>query len=308
MKCPKCGYLGFEHVERCRNCGYEFSLNVAASDISELSMRSISQQSLQPLADLALVDSMGSHSAGPVRRVAENAVRHPLSAELGPTPELPLFGASSADDAPLITSSSPPRTPLAVRRATPEVPRLRSEPRATMFDVAPAEHEAAPLRPVVGAERTIPVGPERNHSRPAVHATAPMLVRAAAVGIDLGLLLGIDAGVVYFTLQICGLSLADVAVLPRPPMIVFLVLQNISYLVAFTAGGQTMGQMATGIKVVQTTGAQQTPGLGAALVRTAVWLALAAPVGLGLLTVPLTRDGRGLHDRAAGTRVVRVPA
>ena len=26
MKCPKCGYLGFEHVERCRNCGYDFSL------------------------------------------------------------------------------------------------------------------------------------------------------------------------------------------------------------------------------------------------------------------------------------------
>ena len=30
MKCPKCGYLGFEHVERCRNCGYDFSLTAAA--------------------------------------------------------------------------------------------------------------------------------------------------------------------------------------------------------------------------------------------------------------------------------------
>ena len=26
MKCPKCGYLGFEHVDRCRNCGYDFAL------------------------------------------------------------------------------------------------------------------------------------------------------------------------------------------------------------------------------------------------------------------------------------------
>ena len=26
MKCPKCGYLGFESGDRCRNCGYEFSL------------------------------------------------------------------------------------------------------------------------------------------------------------------------------------------------------------------------------------------------------------------------------------------
>ena len=26
MKCSKCGYLGFETSDRCRNCGYEFSL------------------------------------------------------------------------------------------------------------------------------------------------------------------------------------------------------------------------------------------------------------------------------------------
>ena len=26
MKCPKCGYLGFESGDRCRNCGYDFSL------------------------------------------------------------------------------------------------------------------------------------------------------------------------------------------------------------------------------------------------------------------------------------------
>ena len=26
MKCSKCGYLGFDSVDRCRNCGYEFSL------------------------------------------------------------------------------------------------------------------------------------------------------------------------------------------------------------------------------------------------------------------------------------------
>jgi hypothetical protein len=26
MKCAKCGYLGFETGERCRNCGFDFSL------------------------------------------------------------------------------------------------------------------------------------------------------------------------------------------------------------------------------------------------------------------------------------------
>ena len=29
MKCPKCEYLGFDTGDRCRNCGYNFSLAVA---------------------------------------------------------------------------------------------------------------------------------------------------------------------------------------------------------------------------------------------------------------------------------------
>ena len=32
MKCPKCGYLGFETTDRCRNCQYDFSLTPFASD------------------------------------------------------------------------------------------------------------------------------------------------------------------------------------------------------------------------------------------------------------------------------------
>jgi len=29
MKCPKCDYLGFETGDRCKNCGYDFSLLAA---------------------------------------------------------------------------------------------------------------------------------------------------------------------------------------------------------------------------------------------------------------------------------------
>ena len=29
MKCPKCSYLGFETGDRCKNCGYDFSLLAA---------------------------------------------------------------------------------------------------------------------------------------------------------------------------------------------------------------------------------------------------------------------------------------
>ena len=36
-----------------------------------------------------------------------------------------------------------------------------------------------------------------------------------------------------------------------------------------------------------------------------MWLVLAVPAGLGFLTALFSRDRRGLHDRFAGTRVVR---
>jgi uncharacterized RDD family membrane protein YckC len=37
MKCPKCGYLGFETTDRCRNCQYDFSLSPTRAE-SELAL------------------------------------------------------------------------------------------------------------------------------------------------------------------------------------------------------------------------------------------------------------------------------
>ena len=71
MKCPKCGYLGFETIERCRNCGYDFALT-SPSALSDLSMRTRVDE-VSPLDDLAMVD-------------AAAATRHaaPIATELAP--------------------------------------------------------------------------------------------------------------------------------------------------------------------------------------------------------------------------------
>jgi uncharacterized RDD family membrane protein YckC len=89
--------------------------------------------------------------------------------------------------------------------------------------------------------------------------------------------------------------------------VAFLVVQNVGYLVAFTAGGQTLGKMAAGIKVVAAE-SNRSIDVGQALKRTVAWLLLAIPAGLGFLTALASRDRRGLHDRFAGTRVVRASA
>ena len=123
------------------------------------------------------------------------------------------------------------------------------------------------------------------------------------MSIDLLILAATDLIVVYLTMQICGISASELGILPKWPLLAFLLAQNGAYLVVFTAGGQTLGKMAVGIKVVPHR-SQRSIDLAHALVRELVWLVLAVPAGLGFLTI-FSRGHRGLHDRFAGTRVVR---
>lgn len=290
MKCPKCGYLGFEHVSRCRNCGYEFSL-ARPSPTPELPLK-IDSPEPASLEDFSVLDAampvVPSRLAGDTGPGAP--AHHP-----SPSVELPLFGASISDDVPLITKPSPPRPPLAVRRATPDLPRLRTaQPRTQTLDLAAEPDAPNRTDSSMQARRSPPSQASDN---------ATIAARFVAVAIDFVILLGVDLAVVYFTMQICGITLAELGLLPRGPLIAFLLVQNGGYLVVFTAGGQTLGKMAAGIKVVSTD-ERSSVDFTSALVRELVWVALAAPAGLGLLTV-FSRDRRGLHDRFAHTRVVR---
>jgi uncharacterized RDD family membrane protein YckC len=313
MKCPKCGYLGFESGDRCRNCGYDFSL-APSLYLPELPIRTgASNPNPTPLDDLSLIDAAAPFAPAPPElgdRHAAPAANRPAraQAQVGlATPELPLFhGDESLVETPLITRASAPRAPLAVRRATPEVPRLRADsPRTQQLDLSGEDLGLAIDRPTQPADRAQAGGwlrPEGMARQP-----AGVIARIVAIAIDLALLAGIDFAVLYFTMQICGLTQSDMEILPLGPLLAFLVLQNGGYFVAFTAGGQTMGKMVTGIKVVDTD-TEESLDVGRSLLRTLVWAALAAPAGLGFVSALFNRDHRGVHDRCAGTRVVRASA
>jgi uncharacterized RDD family membrane protein YckC len=337
MKCPKCNYLGFERVDRCRNCGYDFSLNAAIPEPDFTIRRDTG--TFNPLEDLSLIDAAGergvqTHSMSnvgadldrmfgeadppkpaPVRSMSAVALADPPSrpvsnaapAAAPSREELPLFGPPIPDDEPLITKASPPRPPLAVRRATPEVVRLRADPapRTPSFDLSLdlPDPSAAPI--VQPADRAAAASAAWQPVDD--HEDAPVGARFLAVLVDLVILAAIDAVVIYFTMQLCYLTVEDLGILPKGPLLAFLLVQNLGYLVAFTAGGQTLGKMVTGIRVVQSE-ADASLDLGRAFLRTLMWVVLAVPAGLGFLTAVFSRDHRGLHDRFAGTRVVRASA
>src|SRR6185295_5251411 len=100
---------------------------------------------------------------------------------------------------------------------------------------------------------------------------ATLSARIIAVVIDLVILAVIDAVVIYFTMQICDIAVSEIHMLPKAPLIAFLFVQNGGYLVAFTAGGQTLGKMAAGIRVVPAD-ADESLDVGRAFLRTLVWL------------------------------------
>ena len=128
--------------------------------------------------------------------------------------------------------------------------------------------------------------------------------RLVAVAIDFAILLAIDILVVYFTMQDLrphgrrsGRAAEGAA--DR-------VLRGSERRLSrrFTAGGQTLGKMAMGIKVISTAASEQID-VPHSLLRTVLWLLLAIPAGLGFLTALFSPERRGLHDRFAGTRVIQ---
>lgn len=281
MRCPKCQYISFDNGERCRNCGYDFSLtvDVPAPDLPI----SAADPPEGPLADFAL----------------EGPSPPPRAPDTGS--DLPLFARASGDRR-LVTPPAAPRAPLAVRRSNPVIARERSRvPDEPTLDLGVPEGPGRRRRDALPASATAPTSME-----PAVASLVP---RTAAAIIDAALIGSIHAGVIYLTLRLCGLTPAELRVLPLAPLAAFLILLAGGYIVSFTvAGGQTIGKMAARIRVVPIP--ERDPGsarvtLGSAVLRAAGCLVSVLTAGLGYVPALLSHDRRALHDRLADTRVVR---
>jgi uncharacterized RDD family membrane protein YckC len=294
MRCPKCRYIGFDDADRCRNCGYSFAL-AAEQDSVDLPIRVNTTPGPYDDLHLAQAEHLTARGESPALASSIPPGERPDSADL------PLF--LDRRDAPLVTVPAVPRAPIAVRRS--HTGSLKPRPRA-------ADHGAPLLdmgmRTDVAADHAfdseIPV--ESGHRGP---VAAGLLARTCAGLIDLLIVGGVQAAVVYFTLRAAGLRLDEIGALPPAPMIAFLLLLAGGYFTTFVAaGGQSIGKMAAGIRVVPIAQADRGTGrvpIGNAILRAAASLLSLLPAGAGLVPALLSPDRRTLHDRLAETRVIK---
>src|SRR3954454_21568664 len=115
MKCPKCGYLGFERVDRCRNCQYDFSLSSTIRE-PDFAIRREPDGVVQPLEDLSLVDAAAEWSRRrPLSDVGQDLDRlfgePELEADRALNAAVPMPLAAVAEPTP------PPAPPALSRRA-----------------------------------------------------------------------------------------------------------------------------------------------------------------------------------------------
>jgi hypothetical protein len=291
MRCTKCHYLSFEPEPRCKNCGHDLSLE----DASAFNFADEESES---------VAAAGSRGYATAVMAAPKVAASTHSSRI-PTKDLPLFvqsiqsvsdqlahgdGAPIEDEhedlQPLVKVPARPRTPMSVRRPTPDPARLRakygmsSSAEPDLWSSMPADPiDQVALHDEPDAFQDLPLTTDREQwanepmgqwtngenaqeSEPSGRAAwsseptpeqfpvgwqQPVSAgaRLGAALIDAMFLGAICAVVIYLTLQVTGLGLSQISLLPILPIGTLLVMLVAGYFLMFKmASGKTLGNMA----------------------------------------------------------------
>jgi uncharacterized RDD family membrane protein YckC len=284
--------------------------------------RAVSQRAEAP--ELLIRGSVAAVQDPPPTKEPQPA---PRPSSRPPSSDLPLFLRELSDhravrDAPPVRIPTASRPPLSVRRNTPAPGRIKEKyaqpdsalPRQRgLLDrepIEPAVPVVAPAEAAIKARTETQVDerpPEPATDGDLERASAPRRIEAALI--DVLFLGAIDVALIWLTLQRCNLTLVEVGILPILPVLTFLLLINAGYLLLFTATtGQTVGKMAAGIRVIDSstnaTGSERV-AVGQAALRALLTLPSVLALGAGFFPA-LLGEHRALHDRLTHTRVVRI--
>ncbi len=131
-------------------------------------------------------------------------------------------------------------------------------------------------------------------------------IRAVAALADFGVFFLVQISLGYVAVVAVGPDVDDLLVF-LPLVWAFTVLFASTYTTVLHAlvGGQTLGKMLVGVRVLGSEGGALS--VGAAFLRFIGYFMSLGTLGLGFVMAGWRRDKRALHDLLAGSRVVRAP-
>jgi uncharacterized RDD family membrane protein YckC len=143
------------------------------------------------------------------------------------------------------------------------------------------------------------IGPARSAPRPAGY-----WIRLVAALVDLVLIALVQFSLSLVAGPVWGLDVGAGPVLHGMVLLFTLLFAALYTTVLHAMGGQTIGKLLVGVRVMGVDGEPLT--VGAALLRWFACFVSLIPLGAGFLMAGLRRDKRALHDLIAGSRVEHV--
>jgi uncharacterized RDD family membrane protein YckC len=138
---------------------------------------------------------------------------------------------------------------------------------------------------------------------PAAARPAGFWIRAVALAIDGLALLGARAALAAFAWAVFG-DAADARPVRAAADLVMILVTALYWVGLHAFGGQTLGKMAVGVRVVALDGGPVT--LAQSVLRALGYWISSFTLGIGYLVAALRPDKRALHDLIAATRVERL--
>ncbi len=275
MRCPKCRYVSFDHLEVCKRCGANLPQEKRRQDIPAFTIAPL--DSPPPITPL-LAEPTAPNP--PEKMEVQAQELNALLAELSDPRGLALTSAQPAEEKGAIVLQSGVLQPM-----------------------GRSSGGGAPLAGVV----TVEPGPISVGTLP----KAGFWIRMAAWIADVLFLFlptVVAAVLVWATITLGGWLGGEindqVKIFAGISSVIIVVVGGFQYFTLFVGWrGQTPGKMVFGLKIVQVNGQEMT--YGRACLRSCCWVLSLLLFSLGFLMIAFNRRKRGLHDILAGTCVIR---
>jgi uncharacterized RDD family membrane protein YckC len=310
MTCKKCGLVPSYSTGRCARCGARLDLEGGSPPGGPGAADAPASGSVDDRTTLrssaALLATLVPAPAEPLLAPTPQPAVAASLPELQPWSVIPGEPSFLVPPGPTPSSTAPPPAPPTVSSTVPPPLPVSTVP-PSQLGYPPVSADAVPSMawqaPLEIRQANAHGSGEQYLARATLGSRLlAWLVDAMAIGgvIFVWLIL-----ITLLLILLAGGSPATAAVIGG---LGYLVLTGmvIGYLVVLNGRGQTVGKRVLKIKVVdRDTG--MAIGYGRSVLRVLMQLVMSLPCGLGYLSIPLTEEFRGWHDKAANDVVVQLP-